>query len=467
MMDNHKYKEYKEMNTSSVWQNLDAECAVLGTIIVESEAFNRVEKDFRVDIFYHPTNKIIAEAILKTQSSSNKIDLVTIFDTLQNMGKADLINEVVDMTQRVGSSAHLEEHMRIVVDVYTKRSIVDISQQTIRMIMDNEMPNKAISSAQVAFEMIEDGIYSDDKLKHVSELLNASIKLAYDRVARVRKGETSGITSGLTDLDSYLNGFDGGKLYVIGARPAMGKTAIALKLAKSASMTGKKVAIFSLEMSGESLADRLILGESTVDGDRYSSGYLSDADLNQIDKDINPLFNLGIYVDDNSNSTIRKMEAKSRYLQKREGCDMIIIDYLQLTDGDGNTFSREQEIASISRGAKNMSKNLNVPVILLSQLSRGVESRPDKKPLLSDLRESGAIEQDADVVMFIYRAEYYKQVLLDDSNIEIENGIELIIAKNRSGKTGSVYCQHDGTLNKIFDYNSSGGGFGNKSDVPF
>ena len=439
----------------------------MGTIINESDSFNRIEKDFRKQLFYHSDHSTIAEAILKVQSESNKIDLVTIFDALQGMGKVDLIGLVTEITTNVGSSIHLEEHMRILIDVFAKRSVIEIAQQTIKMITSNETVNKAISNAQVAFESLEDGIYSNDNLKHVKTLVNSSMELAYERVDRVRKGETSGITSGLTDLDSYLNGFDSGKLYVIGARPAMGKTAIALKLAKSASMTGKNVAIFSLEMSGESLADRLILGESNIESDRYSSGYLSDEDLKQLDKDINPLFNLPIYVDDNSNSTIRKMEAKSRYLQKREGCDMIIIDYLQLTDGEGNNFNREQEIASISRGAKKMAKNLNVPVILLSQLSRVVESRPDKKPLLSDLRESGAIEQDADVVMFIYRAEYYKQVLLDNSNMEIENGIELIIAKNRSGKTGSVYCQHDGTLNKIFDYDPSGSSFGNKSDVPF
>lgn len=439
----------------------------MGTIINESDSFNRIEKDFRKQLFYHSDHSTIAEAILKVQSESNKIDLVTIFDALQGMGKVDLIGLVTEITTNVGSSIHLEEHMRILIDVFAKRSVIEIAQQTIKMITSNETVNKAISSAQVAFESLEDGIYSNDNLKHVKTLVNSSMELAYERVDRVRKGETSGITSGLTDLDSYLNGFEGGKLYVIGARPAMGKTAIALKLAKSASMTGKNVAIFSLEMSGESLADRLILGESNIESDRYSSGYLSDEDLKQLDKDINPLFNLPIYVDDNSNSTIRKMEAKSRYLQKREGCDMIIIDYLQLTDGEGNNFNREQEIASISRGAKKMAKNLNVPVILLSQLSRVVEARPDKKPLLSDLRESGAIEQDADVVMFIYRAEYYKQVLLDNSNMEIENGIELIVAKNRSGKTGSVFCQHDGTLNKIFDYKSLNDRFSNNNQVPF
>lgn len=467
-MSNHKSKEYKGTHISSVWQNLDAERQVLGTIINESDSFNRIEKDFRKQLFYHSDHSTIAEAILKVQSESNKIDLVTIFDALQGMGKVDLIGLVTEITTNVGSSIHLEEHMRILIDVFAKRSVIEIAQQTIKMITSNETVNKAISNAQVAFESLEDGIYSNDNLKHVKTLVNSSMELAYERVDRVRKGETSGITSGLTDLDSYLNGFDSGKLYVIGARPAMGKTAIALKLAKSASMTGKNVAIFSLEMSGESLADRLILGESNIESDRYSSGYLSDEDLKQLDKDINPLFNLPIYVDDNSNSTIRKMEAKSRYLQKREGCDMIIIDYLQLTDGEGNNFNREQEIASISRGAKKMAKNLNVPVILLSQLSRVVESRPDKKPLLSDLRESGAIEQDADVVMFIYRAEYYKQVLLDNSNMEIENGIELIIAKNRSGKTGSAFCQHDGTLNKIFDYNSLKDRFNNQNnDVPF
>lgn len=414
-----------------------------------------------MNLFDNPINKIVADAMLQMRKERIPVDLVTIFDWLNKANRIEEVGgmlSITKLTDKVGSSVHLESHIQILKNCYIKRSLVNLCQQGINSVAINDEIEHTLARVQKGIEEITEGAFSNDRLKPLSEFVKASISSIYERVEQFRKGITPGVTTGLKDLDKILDGWQDGKLNIIAARPAMGKTALAMKFAKAAALSGKNVAIFSLEMDGESLSDRLILSESNVEAWRYNSGGVSDEELQEIDKDVAPLFKLPIYIDDNSNTTIRKIESKARYLQKRQGCDMIIIDYLQLTEGEERSGNREQEISSISRNAKKMARTLNVPVILLSQLSRAVETRPNKRPILADLRESGAIEQDADTVTFIYRAEYYTDSdgnnlkLLDEYQNEIDRGIELIIAKNRKGATGSMYCQHDGTLNKIYDY---------------
>jgi replicative DNA helicase len=254
----------------------------------------------------------------------------------------------------------------------------------------------------------------------------------------------------LKDLDRITGGWQKGELVILAARPAMGKTAIAVKLMESAALSGEDVAMFALEMKGERLVDRIILERTGILDWLYKQGDLTNAELDRIASTSSYLYRLPVYIDDNSSQTISRIKSKCRFLQKKGHCKLIIIDYLQLAESEGNTNNREQEVARISREAKKMAKALDVPVIMLSQLNRAVESRPDKRPMLSDIRESGAIEQDADMVVFIHRPGYYNHKM-EYNGREIPNGIELIIAKYREGAIGSVYLQHDGSVRNIKD----------------
>lgn len=443
----------------------ELEKVVLGSLIIEKDAFDRVEKELHSGLFYKDKNAVIAETLLEMRKKDEPIDMATLITYMQGNGSLNRIQGdmmyIVGLTDMVASTIHLERHILYLKDLFVKREVVRIAQEAIRDISENKDVGDILKIYQSSLSKLEEGAYSHDGPIHISRLIDQSLKSANVRVENKRNGITPGITTGLHDLDKVTNGWQDGKLIIVAARPAMGKTAFSLKFAKSASMVHKSVAIFSLEMDGESLADRLILSESEVESRRYASGSMSDSEVLSLNDTSSTIFNLPIYVDDNTNTTIRKIESKARLLQKREGCDIIIIDYLQLTESDERTGSREQEIASISRAAKKMARKLKVPVILLSQLSRAVESRANKRPMLSDLRESGAIEQDADIVCFLYRADYYKdpsgapEILYGPDGNSVENGVEFIIAKNRNGSTGSIIVQHDGTLNKIFDYETN------------
>lgn len=287
-------------------------------------------------------------------------------------------------------------------------------------------------------------------MRHIKEYTRLSIDEVEQRTTNFRRGITNGIHTGSHNLDKITGGWQKGDLIIMAARPAMGKTAFALSILEAAAITGNDVAMFALEMKGERLIDRLILEKTGIADWKYKQGNLTNEELEAIAATSSHLYNLPVYIDDNSCQTISRIKSKCRVLKRKGRCKLIIIDYLQLTEGESDTTSREQEIARISREAKKMAKTLDVPVIMLSQLNRALEARADKRPHLSDIRESGAIEQDADMVMFIHRPEYYKQKLIY-KNEEIENGIELIIAKYREGATGSVFFRHDGSVRHITD----------------
>lgn len=442
----------------------ELEEVVLGSLLLETESLDRIDKDIHIGLFYNDTNAILFQNISEMKKKNIPVDIVTLSNYMRDNKSINRLQEgivtIASLTDRVSSTIHLEYHVSILKRFYLKRETVLIGQKLIRSISEGEEAEDVMRNAIDSLSLLEDGNSSKDDLQHISSFLSKSIKSAYKRVEDRAKGVIPGVPTGLKDLDKVINGWQNGKLIIIAARPAMGKTAFCLKFAKSAAQQGYNVAIFSLEMDGESLSDRLILSETKSESWRYAGGYLNDKELVELEKDSGSLFNLPIYIDDNTNSTIRKIQSKSRVLQKKQGCDMIIIDYLQLAENDEKTGNREQEIAAVSRACKKMSRTLNVPVILLSQLSRQVEGRSNKRPMLSDLRESGAIEQDADMVCFLYRADYYKDAsgiqekLFDPNGSEVNNGVEFIIAKNRNGATGSIIVQHDGTLNKIYDYNT-------------
>lgn len=443
------------------YSDTELEAIVLGTIIIESNALDRVTKDFAAQLFYDDKHQLIAKFIIEMHSKGIPVDMVTL---VQYATKANALNQIggalgiAELTQKVASSAHLESHMAFLKEKYIMRSLLALSSKIQTSLANNDEVSSVIAHALKGIEQIEDSAYSSNGIQMIDDCIKQSLEDLYTRVDYNRKGISPGITTGLKDLDIITNGWQKGKLIVLAARPAMGKTAFAMKFAKEAAIANKHVAFFSLEMDAVSLSDRLILSESQIESWRYQSGRLNDQELATIDQDIAQLLKLNISIDDNTNNTIRKIESQCRYLKKNKGCDLVIIDYLQLVESDEKTYNREQEIASISRGAKKLARALEVPVILLSQLSRKVEERQVKRPLLSDLRESGAIEQDADMVLFLYRPEYYKDsenqpLMLEVKNKgEVPRGIEIIVAKNRNASVGSAICQHDGTLNKIFDW---------------
>lgn len=440
--------------------NIELELCVLGAIIIESNAIDRISKDFSPELFYDDKNKTIAKLIIDMRNKGIAVDMLTLVEYAKKTNTLDAIGgpiTIADITSQVGSSVHLEQHVLFLKEKLISRQLMSLSSSIQVGLANNDEVDSLIEKIKKSIDSIENKAYSSNSIRMIDNCIQESIEDLHKRVEDNRNGVTPGISTGLRDLDIITNGWQSGKLIVLAARPAMGKTAFAMKFAKEAALANKHVAFFSLEMDAVSLSDRLILSESNVESWKYQSGKLSNNELSMIDKDIANLLRLKISIDDNTNNSIRKIESQCRYLKKNKGCDLVIIDYLQLIDSSEKTFNREQEIASISRGAKKLARALEVPVILLSQLSRKVEERADKRPLLSDLRESGAIEQDADIVMFLYRAEYYKDsnnkpLPLIVGNDEVEKGIEIIVAKNRKNSTGSVVCQHDGTLNKIYDW---------------
>lgn len=443
------------------YSNPELEISVLGTIIVESNAIDRISRDFSPQLFYDDKNRTMAQLIVEMREKGIAVDMLTLAEYAKKVNKLEDIGGIMgiaDITSAVASSVHLEQHVSFLKEKSISRLLLELSSTIQMSLANNDEVDVVIDRLKKNIDSIENKAYSTSTIQMIDECIKQSVEDLHQRVEDNRNGITPGISTGLKDLDIITNGWQNGKLIVLAARPAMGKTAFAMKFAKEAAKANKNVAFFSLEMDAISLSDRLILSESSVESWKYQAGKLNNKELSTIDQDIAKLLRLKISIDDNTNNSIRKIESQCRYLKKNKGCDLIIIDYLQLVDSNERTYNREQEIASISRGAKKLARSLDVPVILLSQLSRKAEERADKRPLLSDLRESGAIEQDADVVMFLYRAEYYKDsnnkpLPLIVGDVEVEKGIEVIVAKNRKAATGSIVCQHDGTLNKIYDWN--------------
>jgi replicative DNA helicase len=311
-------------------------------------------------------------------------------------------------------------------------------------------------------EALQETIIGQSDIKPLSEIMNLTVEAMYRRKLLAEKGVQSGITTGLADLDRITGGWQQSDLVILAARPAMGKTAVALHFARKAAEAGAAVAMFSLEMSAVSLGNRLALSQTDVDSDRFRLGKLSREEALDIENAASKLYHLPVYVDSNAAVTMGYIHSRCRMLKKKGKCSMIIIDYLQLAGekGDRNR-NRENEVSQMSREAKLIARELDVPVILLSQLSREVEKRSNKVPMLADLRESGAIEQDADMVIFIHRPEYY------DKGAETGYG-ELIVSKYRNGKTGIVRFKYNESLTRIYDYDTRGyGGVVPATGCPF
>lgn len=424
--------------------SIDAEQSVLGSILLEKDSIVTCSESLKPIDFYSETHKEIFEAMISLYKRSDPIDIVTLTEELKKRGSLDAIggiSYITDLSTVVPTVSNLSNYIKIVKEKSILRKLIRTSNQ----IMESSYVGE--TDVMHILEDAEKGIFdisqekTGDNLSPISDVLMNT----YEMLEEVykNKGQITGMTTGFIDLDRKLNGLQRTDLVLVAARPAMGKTAFSLNLAQNAALIdGASVAIFSLEMSKEQLIQRMIAAQSHVELNKIKNGNLDD-EWAKIIEAMGVLSKSKIYIDDTPGTTIMEIRSKCRRLKIEHGLDMILIDYLQLMESDGKIESRQQEISKISRSLKILAKELNCPVIALSQLSRAPELRADHRPILSDLRESGAIEQDADLVMFLYRDEYYHM----DS--EKKNIGEIIVAKHRHGETGSIELAWLGEFQKF------------------
>jgi replicative DNA helicase len=443
----------------------ELERVILGSILSEASAFERVSNVLSDEDFYYTSHAMIFKSARSLHNQRKPIDVLTIMSDLKASGNLDEVGGTVfltDMMDCVSSSAHIEHHADIVKHKSVERQVINISHQASKKIYEGEDVEDVIFWQNKEIEKQQERLVGEHTGNHISIPVKKSIENMYTRMELNKQGKHAGITTGLTDLDKITGGWQKSELIVVAGRPGSGKTAFALKFAKAAAEANYPVAMFSLEMSDVSLADRLLLSESNVDAYKYRQGKISDEDAVEMEKAAGRLWGLPIYVDDNAAVSMSYIRSKARLLYKQGKCNLLIVDYLQLAiESNSKNQNKEAQVSQMSREAKLIAKDLNIPVILLSQLNRKNEERTDKRPVLSDLRDSGSIEQDADMVCLIHRPEYYGLELKANDTTVVKNGIEFIIAKYRNGACGGLIAQHDGTLNKIYDY-----GVGN-SGLPF
>lgn len=414
--------------------------AILGAIMIDKDAFPAVVEVLRPESFYLDKHKIIYKVMSDLFGRLQPIDLLTVHEALKKEGLLEQIgglNYLVELSNKVSSAANIEFHARIVAQKFIQRELIKVSTQIIK---DSFEDNKDV------LEILDDaerGLYniSDQNLNTGYESISAILVSARKEIEAASQNSTglTGVTTGFRQLDQLTNGWQASDLIIIAARPAMGKTAFVLSLAKNAAESGCGVAIFSLEMSSVQLVTRIISMESAISSTKLRNGQLSDEEWKKLNSSFDKISQIPIFIDDTPGINIYEMRAKCRRLKQNHDIKMIVVDYLQLMTSGPNDRrgSREQEISAISRALKGIAKELHVPVIALSQLSRAVESRGgEKRPQLSDLRESGAIEQDADIVAFIYRPEYYGLEGKDFN--QDQNVTEIIVAKHRNGGLDTV-----------------------------
>jgi len=446
-------------------QVIDLEEAVLGAMMIDKKGVDEVIDILQPDAFYKEAHKYIFEAIVQLFTDTQPIDLLTVSAQLRKNAKLDLAGGdfyLIQLTQKIASSAHIEFHSRIILQKYIQRSLIRISSDIIEESYDEttdvfDLLDKAESKL---YEVTQGNI------KRSSETAQSLVLQAKKRIEEIAKQEgLSGIATGFEKLDKITSGWQPSDLIIIAARPGMGKTAFVLSMARNIAIDfGKPVALFSLEMSSVQLITRLISSETGLSSEKLRTGKLEKHEWEQLSIKVKNLEKAPLFIDDSPSLSIFDLRAKARRLASQHGIKLIIVDYLQLMTAGGNGGkgggNREQEISTISRNLKALAKELSVPVIALSQLSRAVETRgSSKRPLLSDLRESGAIEQDADIVSFIYRPEYYKIDEWDDEEQSPTAGqAEFIIAKHRNGSLDSIRLKFIGNLGKfdnLEDYSGS------------
>ena len=436
-------------------QAIELEEAVLGALMIDNESLSDTIDSLQPEYFYKPDNQKIFEAIINLFNSSKPVDILTVSEELKRMGDLEAIGGMLyisQLTNNVSSSSNTEFHARIIAEKFIKRSLISIS---------NNIIGDAFNDTIDIFDLLNT---AEEKLFNVTEgtlrksydKMSILIKGALDNIEVLRQKEDglSGVPSGFTKLDRVTSGWQKSDLVIIAARPGMGKTAFALSMARNIAINhDKAIGFFSLEMSSEQLVSRLIASEAELSASKLRRGDLKDYEMVQLHEKIKQLSDAQIYIDDTPALTVFELRAKARRLVKNHNVEIIIIDYLQLMSAGGNAGNREQEISTISRSLKGIAKELKIPVIALSQVNRGVENRTgtgSKRPMLSDLRESGAIEQDADIVTFIYRPEYYKIYEWDNGD-DSRSQAEIIIAKHRNGALENVRLKFTAEFAKFSD----------------
>ena len=440
-------------------QAIDLEEAVLGAMMIDKKGIDDVIDILHSDAFYEIRHQEIYAAIYELFQNSQPIDLLTVSSLLKKKGKLDLAGGdfyLIRLTQKVASSAHIEFHARIILQKYIQRKLISISSEIIESSYDETTDVfDLLDSAEAKLFEVTQG-----NLKKSSEDAGSLVKQALKKIQEIANKEgMSGLASGFTKLDALTSGWQPSDLIIIAARPGMGKTAFVISMAKNMAIDfNHGVAVFSLEMSSVQLITRMISSETGLPSEKLRKGNLALHDWELLNYKVKSLSDAPIYIDDTPSLSIFDLRAKARRLVSQHGVKIIIIDYLQLMTAGGNNNkgpgNREQEISTISRNLKALAKELEVPVIALSQLSRAVETRSagSKRPLLSDLRESGAIEQDADIVSFIYRPEYYGMTEWDDDERSpCEGQGEFIVAKHRNGGLDNIRLKFTGHLAKFSD----------------
>ena len=454
------YSENKKKNNNTVDmslmpQNIDAEEAILGAILVSPVCMNKVVEHIRPESFYKPAHRYVFEAMLQLYNSEDKIDIVSVSDVLNINQKLDMVGGrafINDLSYKTITTTNVEYYAKIVQEKAIKRSLINAGSEIISSGYD-------LNPIEESLEVAEKLIF-DIASQKASQALVPIKDLVMDAYATIEerynnKGQLTGTPTAYYDLDAMTNGLQKSDLIILAARPAMGKTSFALNIAQNVALKGNvPVAIFSLEMSKDQLTQRLLCAEAEVDTQRLKTGNMQAKDWEKLADAMEKFHQCPatIYIDDTAGVTITDLRAKCRRLAMAEkNLGLIVIDYLQLIEGTGRE-DRLQQISGISRGLKILAKELNVPIIALSQLSRAVEGRTDKRPQLSDLRDSGSIEQDADIVMFIYRDEYYKNANDEEEMAEKASNkgeAEIIIAKHRNGPVGTVKLLFQSNITKF------------------
>ena len=424
-------------------QAIELEEAVLGALMIERDAYSNVAEILKPETFYNRNNQLIYQAITELSLKQQPVDILTVVEQLKKNGNLDEVGGpfyITQLSSRVVSSANIEFHAHILAQKYLARKLITFTSEIQTKAFD-EMFDVADLMQEAEGKLFE---ISQQNLKKDYTQINPIISEAYELLqkAAARTDGLSGLESGFHSLDKLTSGWQKSDLIIIAARPAMGKTAFVLSMAKNIAVDYRHpVALFSLEMSNVQLVNRLIVNVCEIEGQKIKSGQLAPYEWGQLDYKIKDLFDAPLYVDDTPSLSVFELRTKARRLVREHGVELIIIDYLQLMNASGIKHgNRQEEVSTISRSLKGLAKELNVPIIALSQLNRSVESREGrdgKRPQLSDLRESGAIEQDADMVCFIHRPEYYK-IYKDDNGRDLRGLAEIIIAKHRNGAVDDV-----------------------------
>ncbi len=439
----------KKGNTRVPPYNQEAEVSVIGAMLIDKPAIASAVEILKTGDFYLEENRRIFEAVLSLFETAQPVDLVTVAEKLSKEGDLENVGGIEKLTYLIASvpsASNVRYYANIVKEKALLRRLINSAQEILEMgFEDSQSANNILDSAEKRiFDLLQD---RDAKgYLHIGEIIEDALK-KLEELAK-REGSITGVPTGITELDNKLAGLQDSDLILIAARPGMGKTSLALNIAQHAAIKHRiPTAVFSLEMSKEQLVNRVICSEAMVDSGKVKTGKLDPDEWMRVAEVIGPISGSPLYIDDTAGTTVMEIRAKCRKLKIEHDIGLVVIDYLQLMQGSGRSENRQQEVSEMSRSLKILAKDLNIPVLCLSQLSRAPETRSKHRPILSDLRESGAIEQDADIVLFIYRD-------MEDKEEEPSNVAEIIVAKHRNGSTGTIEALWLGEYTKFVNMES-------------